>query len=183
MPVSTSHAVAVFGASQITKGSAAWADAALCGRLLAGRGLTVVTGGYGGAMEAASEGAALVSGSVIGVTAPDVFPGRESANAFVATERPAPSLTERIHDMLAITDAAIALPGSIGTFTELMVAWNVSFVAQYNGSTRPPIVAVGPTWKMLVAAVGDELATDASLVTCVATVDEAVDHVVAGLPR
>lgn len=174
-------AVAVFGASQIVKGSVAWDEAALCGSLLAERGFTVVTGGYGGAMEAASMGASKGRGSVVGVTAPSVFPGRVGANPHVARERPAASLTERIHDMLAITAAAIALPGSIGTFTELMVAWNLAFVSRFNGSRRSPVVAVGPTWQLLVATVGAELDTDVDLVTCVATVREAVASVAAAL--
>jgi uncharacterized protein (TIGR00725 family) len=164
----------VFGASGTAPGSDEWGAAERCGRLLAERGYVVVTGGYGGTMHAASAGAAAVGGKVVGVTAPRVFPGRSGANPFVTDERPAPSLTERIHAMMAMSSAAIALPGSIGTFTELMVAWNIAFVARFNGATPAPVVAVGDVWRELIALATTRLATDGTLVRCVADVDAAV---------
>ncbi len=173
----TSPAVAVFGSSGTEPGSPEWVAAERCGRLLAERGLTVVTGGYGGAMHAVSAGAAAAGGRVVGVTAPTVFPGRTGANPFVAIERPAPSLTERIHDMVSTTAASIALPGSIGTFTELMVAWNVAFVARFNGGSPAPVVAVGEVWREMVDVTVARLATDGSLVDCVDDVDGAAEIV------
>jgi uncharacterized protein (TIGR00725 family) len=173
----TSSAVAVFGSSGTTPGSSEWIAAERCGRLLAERGLTVVTGGYGGAMHAVSAGAATAGGRVVGVTAPTVFPGRTGANPYVAIERPAPSLTKRIHDMVSTTAASIALPGSIGTFTELMVAWNVAFVARFNGASPAPVVAVGEVWRELIHAAVARLATDGSLVDFVDDVDGAVEIV------
>lgn len=175
--VSTRPAVAVFGSSRIDLGSPAWAEAVRCGALLAARGFAVVTGGYGGAMEAVSQGASATGGHVIGVTAPAVFPGRSGANHHVTVERPAETLTERIHDMLSITDGAIALPGSIGTFTELMVAWNVAFVADLANRRPPLVVAVGSDWRRLVELVATSLDTNGKLVTCVDDVDEAVEAV------
>lgn len=170
----TPPAVAVFGSSGTAPGTAEWVDAERCGRLLAERGYTVVTGGYGGTMHAASAGAAAAGGRVIGVTAPGVFPGRAGANPFVAEERPAATLTERIHDMMTMTAASIALPGSIGTFTELMVAWNVAFVARFNGATPAPVVVVGDLWRELIELAAARLATDGTLVRCVPDVDAAV---------
>lgn len=134
----------------------------------------MVTGGYGGVMHAVSQGAAGAGGAVIGVTAPAVFPHRPGANPYVTVERPAPSLTERIHEMLAMTAASIALPGSIGTFTELMAAWNVAFVARFNATVPSPVVAVGEVWRELVEIAATRLATDGGVVTCVADVDAAV---------
>jgi uncharacterized protein (TIGR00730 family) len=171
----------VFGASGTAPDSNEWRAAERCGRLLAGCGYAVVTGGYGGTMQAASAGAAAAGGHVIGVTAPTVFPGRSGANPFVADERPAASLTERIHHMMAMSSAAIALPGSIGTFTELMVAWNLAFVARFNGAAPAPVVAVGEVWRELIELASGRLVTDGSLVRCVSDVDAAVAAVAAGL--
>ncbi len=173
--------IAVFGSSGIEPGSAEWIAAERCGRLLAQAGLGVATGGYGGAMEAVSSGAAAAGGTVVGITAPTVFPGRSGVNAHVTEERPAPSLTERIHALVASTHGVIALPGSIGTFTELLVAWNVAFVARFNGSQPAPVVAVGAGWRRLVDDIANELSTDGTLVTCVASVDEAVGAITAAL--
>ena len=58
-------------------------------------------------------------------------------------EVPAATLTERIHVMLERADGAIALNGSIGTLTELLIAWNVAFVAQFSDETAKPVIAVG----------------------------------------
>ncbi len=166
----------MFGASHTDPSGVDYREGLLCGRLLAEAGYEVATGGYGGLMEAVSKGASEAGGHVIGVTAPAAFPGRSSANAYVADEQPASSLTERIRRMSDIGAGFITLPGSIGTLTELMVAWNVAFVQARSGPARP-VVTVGPMWRRLVELLTDELATDGSLVTCVDDVTEAVEEI------
>ena len=169
-----SRVIAVFGASQTPPGHPDWDAAVRCGAGLASAGFAVATGGYGGIMEAVSQGAAAAGGHVIGYTAPEVFTGRVAANEFVVEEVPASTLTERIHVMLAAADGAIALNGSIGTLAELVMAWNVAFVAQFSNDTAKPVIAVGERWQRIVAELTDDLATDGSLVTCVDDVDAAV---------
>jgi uncharacterized protein (TIGR00725 family) len=184
--------VAVFGASQPLPGHPAWTDAERCGRLLAEAGLTVATGGYGGVMEGASKGAAEAGGHVIGVTAPPIFPNRPGPNGWVTDERPAASLTARLDLLLSAASAVIALPGSIGTLTELMVAWNTAFITSLGlpeggdavaGGRPLPVVAVGAVWAEMVSSIASRLDTRAGLVTCVDTVDEAVAAVIARLPE
>lgn len=165
--------VAVIGASQTRAEDPDYHDAIRLGRLLAGAGYAVASGGYGGLMEAVSAGAAEAGGRVIGVTAPTVFPGRPGANAHVTDERPAATITERIQDLLSISDALVALPGSLGTLTELVVAWNIAFVAPFSSRQPMPIVTVGQTWAELVTLLTERLVTDGDLVQCVANVDEA----------
>lgn len=173
--------VAVFGASRTRPGDDDYHDAARCGRLLAEAGFSVLTGGYGGSMEAVSRGAAQAGGHVIGVTAPGIFPDRSGANEYVAHEIPADTLTRRIDIMMDLSSAVIALNGSIGTLTELMVAWNAAFVARFSNSVPRPVIAVGPNWRALVPQLAGSLATDGELVTLVDEVDEAVDAVVRSL--
>lgn len=165
--------VTVFGSSDVQPGDAEYSDGVRLGRLLTEAGFAVATGGYGGLMEAVSSGARQAGGEAIGVTAPPVFPGRKGPNPYVSREVRAASLVERIHELTAIADGAVALPGSIGTFTELMVAWNLAFVAPFSGAEPKPVVAVGATWRELVPMVAERLRTE-PLVTCVADVDEAV---------
>lgn len=171
----------MFGASSVLPGSQEWNNGVRCGKRLVKQGFAVATGGYGGAMAAVSEGAATAGGKVIGVTAPQVFPGRAGANEHVKEERPAPSLTERIHDIITLSDGAITLPGSLGTLTELVVAWNVAFVARFHGGRPMPIVTVGPVWRDFADIITTRLDTDSSLVVNVDTVDEAVDEITSAL--
>jgi uncharacterized protein (TIGR00730 family) len=169
--------VAVVGASQTQPGEPDYQDGIRLGGLLARAGWTVATGGYGGLMEAVSAGAADLGGRVIGVTAPAVFASRSGANQHVTEERRADTITERIHELLTTADAVIALPGSLGTLTELVVAWNVAYVAPFSGRNPKPIVAVGPTWGELVPTLARRLATNGDLVRCVDTVEEAAEFV------
>ncbi len=173
--------VAVFGASTVAPGTAAWEEAALCGRLLAEADLAVATGGYGGAMEAVSSGAASRGGHVIGVTAPTVFPERSGANPFVVEEIAHSSITERIHTLVSLSGASIVLPGSIGTLSELIAAWNTAFVARFAGNRAKPVVTVGAQWRVLVDHLAEMLETDRTPVTSVTTVREAVAVVTGAL--
>lgn len=171
--------VAVIGSSRTEPGHPDYRNAQRLGRLLAEAGFTVASGGYGGLMEAVSEGARSAGGPVIGVTAPEVFPGRARVNRYVTDEQPADTLTERIHRLIYNSDAVVALSGSIGTLTELMSAWNLAFVAPFSDRTPKPVFAVGAPWADIIPYLTDRLETDGTLVTLVDTVDDAVDGIAA----
>ncbi len=159
--------VAVVGASTTTPDHPDYREGRLLGRLLAEAGLTVASGGYGGLMEAVSEGAEEANGRVIGVTAPAVFPHRKGANAHVQVELPTATVTERMDVLIGRADAVVALPGSIGTFAELVVAWNVAYVARFSRRRPLLVVAVGPAWAELVELLAERLDTDRTVVRCV----------------
>lgn len=145
----TAKAVAVFGSSATKPDSREWADAVTAGSKIAEAGLRVVTGGYGGVMEAASAGAASAGGHVIGVTVPSQFRQRSGANPYVTEELEAKNLTDRIGILTEVACAAIVLPGSIGTAAEMLVAWNINHIARNHGIRRFPTAAVGSTWASL----------------------------------
>lgn len=172
-----SQTIAVFGASRCEPGDGVWKNGEQLGRLLVERDYRVATGGYEGLMEAVSKGAKEAGGHVIGVTAPAVFPHRPGGNMYLTEETRAESLAERIHELIDVADAAIALPGSIGTLTEIMMAWNLAFVARYAGHHPAPLVTIGDTWRSIVDDLTQRLNTDGSLVECVDTVDEAAEAV------
>ncbi len=134
-------------------------------------------------MEAVSHGAADAGGHVIAVTAPAVFPSRSGANAYVAAELPAPTIARRIAQLVEMSDAVIVLPGSIGTLTELIMAWNAAFVARFSAREPVPLVTVGPVWGDVVARLAAVLETDGSLVETVTDVDAAVSFVTRRLGR
>ena len=168
------NVVAVFGASSPRPGDASYDVGVRCGRLLAEAGYAVATGGYAGLMEAVSLGARQVGGRVIGVTVPDVFPDRPGGNQHLTEETRAATLLERIHEMVEVSVASIALPGSLGTATELLVAWNLAYVSRFTNASPKPVIAVGDQWRHLIPLLTEDLETDGSLVTLVDTVDEAV---------
>ncbi|MCP3973758.1 MAG: DNA-binding protein [bacterium] len=171
--------VAVFGSSQTQPDEPDYVQAMRCGQLLAQAGFRVATGGYAGLMEAVSRGAAGAGGTVIAATAPDLFPMRSGANEWAHIESPQPTLSLRIGQLVDHSVATISLPGSIGTLTELMVAWNASHV-ETLGNRRPrPVITVGDRWIRLIGLIADEVNGMAELITHVATVDAAVAAVVA----
>ena len=150
------RAIAVFGSSQTVPGSSDWAQAEDVGRRLALAGLAVATGGYAGTMEAVSKGAAESGGHVIGVTAPSLFPGRTGANPYVEELIEATDLSDRIGGLIGRASGTIALPGSIGTAAELIVAWNTNHIARRNGLEQKPATAIGAEW----AVIGESLVSE-----------------------
>ncbi len=174
----TERAVAVFGSSATTTDSPEWVEAVGVGEGLARAGFAVVTGGYGGTMEAVSHGAARNGGHVIGVTVNSLFPGRSGANPYVGTTDDAPTLSERIGRMLSTTQASIALPGSIGTAAELIIAWNTNHVLRKSGLDPIPVAAVGESWFPLRSALSDGLGAFVEDVHWASTGPEAVAWVV-----
>jgi uncharacterized protein (TIGR00725 family) len=89
------------------------------GRLLAERGAVVVTGGLGGVMAAALEGAASAHGTTLAL-----LPGRDRAAARTpATVVVATGLGEGRNALLVRTvDALVAVGGSWGTLSEIGLA-------------------------------------------------------------
>ena len=137
--------VSVFGGSQSKEDDVAYAEAKELGRLLAGRGHTVLTGGYIGTMEAVSRGACEAGGHVIGVTCEDIEAWRSvKPNSWVMEEIRKKTLIERLHALIHESDAALALPGGAGTLTEIALMWNLMIVESLH---RRPLILVGDGWR------------------------------------
>ena len=101
-----------------------------------------MTGGYGGAMAAASHGAHEAGGHVIGVTV-ELFERRGPVNPWVHERVHTADLFERLRHLVHTADGYVAVPGSIGTLTELFLVWTLVSV---EGRGRAPIVLMGPHW-------------------------------------
>ena len=167
--------IAIFGSSRATSDQPLYRDAFKLGRTLAEAGFVIANGGYGGLMEATGLGAAEADGTVIGVTAPSVFPNRSGANSSVSREIVADTVALRIAHLVDTADATIALPGSLGTTAEFIVAWNTCFVAPLSGRRPQLNIAVGPRLRRLVEHLSEELGADARLITCVDSMSEAAE--------
>ena len=174
--------VSVFGSSSPRPGDDLYASALELGTRLATAGYVVVTGGYGGLMEATSRGAAEAGGHVVGVTAPALFPNRAGPNVWVAEESAHATLLQRIDCLVEMSAAAIVLPGSIGTLAELVAFWNHAYVARFSDSPPRPLIAVGEPWRSLVPTLAATLDTDGSLVTLVDDEQTAAKELTKRLP-
>jgi hypothetical protein len=170
--------VAVFGSSRTEPHSTDWEEAQRAGDRLARAGFDVVTGGYGGTMEAVSKGAAGAGGHVIGVTAPSLFRDRSEANPYVQELVEGSSLAMRIGTMMQRSVATLALPGSIGTAAELVIAWNTNHVLRQDGGTPVPAAAVGPAWRAVGRALVDAVGAFEGDIYWADTVDEGVEWIV-----
>lgn len=164
--------VTVFGSARVSEQSQDYQLGLRLGRMLAERGDVLVSGGYGGIMEAVSRGAHEVGGKVVGVTvAPWI--GRIVPNRFLSEERSAATLFERLEALIE-SDALIALPGGAGTLGEVALAWNLR---QMDLMPSKPVILVGEPWRRVFVALRENLIvndTDLDLLTLVDTVEEAV---------
>jgi uncharacterized protein (TIGR00730 family) len=140
--------VSVFGGSQPQKGDSAYAEAYLLGKMLAEAGHTVMTGGYIGTMEAVSHGASKAGGHVIGVTCDEIENWRPvRPNEWVQEEWRRSTLMERLQALVQECDAAMALPGGLGTLTEISLTWNLMIVGAMH---RRPLVLIGDGWQTVI---------------------------------
>ena len=90
-------------------------------------GYQIVNGGYYGAMGAATVGAADVNGCSLGVVCPRIFTHRlPRGHENLTHSHVARDLYDRIIRMLDASEYVFIFPGTLGTFTELGVVWNVA---------------------------------------------------------
>ncbi len=166
-------AVAVFGSSEPAEGEPLYQLAREVGRRLALAGFTVVTGGYGGVMEAASRGAREAGGATVGITARALAPLRSGPNPYLTLHVEADDLFDRTRELMRRSAGYIILPGQAGTLAELAFLWAL----QRARLQRRPIVLLGGFWRALVAQVeslGLVEETQLALTHVVDTPEEAV---------
>ena len=140
--------IAVFGSSTTQQGEPGYRLAYDLGRELSRAGASVMTGGYSGAMEACSKGAREQGGHVVGVTV-DLFESRSPMNRWVVERVHTSHLYARLEQMIERASGYVVLPGSIGTLTELFLAWTLVSV---GGRAPAPLVLLGDHWTELLAA-------------------------------
>lgn len=170
--------IAVFGSSTAVLGDPHYDRALQLGRALAARGATVMSGGYGGVMEAVSRGAHEAGGHVVGVTV-QMFEHRGGPNAWVRERVHTNDLFERLRHLIDTAHGFVVPGGSVGTLNELFLAWTF---ASTSPRPVPPIVLLGSHWRdWLEAHRRPEFVPDALFRHVVVTdePDEAADRVLA----
>lgn len=137
-------AIGVFGSSEPAEGDPLYEEARQVGSLLAREGLTVVTGGYGGVMEAASRGAVESGGRALGITTRAFGALREGPNRYLTDHVETDDLHERTRELISRCTGYIILKGKAGTLAELTFLWALHR-ARLLGDR--PIVLLGAFWK------------------------------------
>jgi len=136
--------ISIFGGSNPKPGSAAYEEAYDLGQRLAQAGYAAITGGYTGTMEAVSKGANEAGGHVIGVTCDEIETFRPiGPNSWVIEEWRFETLRDRIDTLVENCDAAIALPGGVGTLAEVCMTWNQLII---NAMEPKPLILIGEGW-------------------------------------
>jgi uncharacterized protein (TIGR00730 family) len=137
--------IAVFGSSEPLPGDPLYEQAYSLGRLLARAGHGIVTGGYGGVMEAASRGAVEAGGRAVGVCCA-IFPDR-GPNPYLDEVVSSADLFERTRELVQRARAFVVLPGKAGTLAELAFLWALHRAGCLE---RRPVVLLGGKWSQLL---------------------------------
>ena len=140
-----STSIAVFGSSEPVPGESAYELAERVGYLLGEAGYAVVTGGYGGVMEAASRGARTAGGRTIGVTCAAF--GERSPNAYLTEVREGLDLHDRTRMLIDLAQGFAVLEGKAGTLAELAFLWALQRAGCLG--TRP-VVLLGDSYRDLL---------------------------------
>src|SRR5712692_9851403 len=162
--------IAVLGSARIEPPDPRWEMAHRMGRLLAEHGFAVVTGGYGGLMSAVSQGVHESGGRVIGL--PMRHWDKLEPNRWNAELRWSDGYGTRLDHLLRCA-GVVALPGGVGTLSEMAVMW----AAAQTEPNPPSIVLLGDGWPPLIAAIAANLVVgpdDLELLQIVATPEEAI---------
>ena len=147
MPHPKGSIVTVFGSNAPKENTPDYEAARDLGKRLAQAGYVVATGGYAGTMEAASRGAKEGGGYVIGVTTSRFDSVRLSPNPYLDEEIKFPTLFQRLHHLVTFADAWVALPGGIGTLSEIALTWSLMQVGEMQ---HQPFVLVGEQWRKAI---------------------------------
>jgi uncharacterized protein (TIGR00725 family) len=137
--------VTVFGSSEPRESDPAYGLAYRTGQALARNGFTVITGGYGGVMEAASRGASEAGGHTVGVLS-KIFSARDP-NPYLSETVSSNDLYERTRLLIDRAEGYVVLAGRAGTLAELAWVWALARAGCLSGR---PIVALGAPWPDLL---------------------------------
>ena len=164
--------ISVFGGAGCRPGDREYAEAQDVGRRLAEAGYVVCTGGYQGAMAAASQGAREAGGHVVGVTLSQIA---SPVNDYLSETRQTRDFYESLQGLIADSAGFIVLRGGVGTLVELTLVWNKLTMRVIE--PRPLVLLGRATWEPWLAACVATLAVKPrhlSYLTLVDTAEEAV---------
>lgn len=151
------RSIALFGTSRTAPGDENWKTARHLGRHIAEHGWTLVCGGYGGVMEAASLGVTERGGRAIGVLV-ETF--GVDGNPHLTEKIVTPDVFTRVRTIIERSEAYVVMPGSTGTLVELALVWELLNKGIVRGR---PLVCIGEFWRPVVNRLAGEPLKDPRL--------------------
>lgn len=130
--------VTVFGSARLKAGTKWYKEAEIFGTLCAKAGLSIITGGGPGIMEAANKGAFEAGGESIGINIQ--LPTEQRINPYVQKYMAFHYFFTRKVMLAASAQAYIFFPGGIGTTDEF---FEIIELIQTNKMVKIPVVCVG----------------------------------------
>lgn len=181
---SDSRHIALFGSSRCAPDDEEWKTARHLGRHIAERGWTLISGGYGGVMEAASLGATEREGRAVGVLV-EAF--GVDGNPHLTERFITPDLFTRVRTIIERAHAYVVMTGSTGTLVELALVWELL----NKGILRDrPLICLGGYWRPVVDLLANQPLKDPRLsaqpgpqfageqIVFLETAEDAVHHLV-----
>jgi len=177
-------AVTVFGSARFAEGHPYYELARKVGRKLAEAGLTVITGGGPGAMEAANRGAREAGGPSYGLNI--ILPHEQEPNPYIDENVEFHYFFVRKVMLVKYSCAYIVVPGGLGTLDELFEA---ATLLQCGKIGPFPLVLVGKEFwggmrdfLFFMVEQGVFAANEVGFARITDSADEAVDAVIKSLP-
>ena len=152
--------IAFFGDAQILESDPVYKDAYEVAKLVATEGFTIVNGGGGGVMNAATQGAEVVRGETLAVTFyPEDAPGFEGRYVGNITDEEivTTNYIERMFKLMEHGDLYIIFKGGSGTISELGTAWVLAKL--YYGHHKP-FILFGEFWEEIIDSIRKNMNID-----------------------
>ncbi|MEK6818982.1 MAG: LOG family protein [Nanoarchaeota archaeon] len=141
--------VAIFGSARIKKEDKVYKNVYLLAKLLAERGIDVVTGGGPGLMEAANSGhkteSKITNAHSIGLGIK--LPKEQKFNKSLDYQETFMRFTNRLDEFMLLSNAVVVADGGVGTLLELFYTWQL---VQTNKICHIPIILMGDMWPDLI---------------------------------
>ncbi len=142
---SESVKIGILGGSSASPGSPTYQAAYEIGKAVAQLNATVISGGYIGAMEAVSKGAAKAGGHVIGFKCHEVEIWKDvQPNPWSGELWPCETMLDLFLILIKKTDALLVLDGGVGTLVEVALAWNQMVIGAIDAK---PLILIGKRWQ------------------------------------
>ncbi|MBI4091129.1 LOG family protein [candidate division WWE3 bacterium] len=148
--------ISILGGAEWQESDTTYLECKSTCELLAKSGYTILNGGGPGVMKAATEGAHLAQGKVIGVTfypkgVHKHFEGRDKTN-LIDEEIEANDYFDRTKKLLQLGQCHIVFKGGTGTISEFGMSWASSRIHQGH---QIPLILFGHFWHDIVKSLNE----------------------------